>query len=221
MGNIDLGKAFTDAWEVFSKNLVTFIVATLLLMIISFFSLFLLYGVMAGGLFLMVKKGFEGGQAEIGEVFSGFSRFGGLFVGFLFSGVVLLIGALFCGIGALFTAPLVVFLFPLIINGFTVGEAVSKSWEGYKKNFVGWLVVSLVTMFLASAGNFIAIGWLVTIPFSFCVIYAAYLQAFAEPAIPAAAVPVAEPVAPPVAPPVAEPAPEPEPETAPEPIEPE
>jgi len=202
MGNIDLGKAFTDAWEVFSKNLVPFIVATLLLMIISFFSLFLLYGVMAGGLFLMIKKAFEGGTPEIGEVFSGFSHFGSLFVGFLFSGLVIFVGALLCGIGALFTAPLVVFLFPLIVNGFTVGESISKSWEGYKKNFVGWLVVALVTGFLSSAGNFVAIGWLFTMPFAFCVIYAAYLQAFGEPAIPAAApVPPAAPE-PPVATPV-------------------
>ncbi|MDP8223445.1 MAG: hypothetical protein P9L99_08805 [Candidatus Lernaella stagnicola] len=200
MGNIDLEKAFSHAWETFAKHPVPMIVGGLLMMLVSAVSAFLLYGVMAGGMFLIIKKAFEGQEPQIGDVFGGFSLFGNLFLAYLFAALVGIVGLLLCCVGVIFTIPLVVFLFPLIINGFTTGEAISKSWEGYKKNFVGWFVVSLISGVLVSVGNMIAIGWIFTIPFSMCFTYACFLQVFAEPE--AAAMPPEAPAQP--APPVAE-----------------
>ncbi len=210
MGNIDLGQAFSKAWAIYSKNIVTFVIGALLTVIIGLCSLFILFPVMMGGLFYMAKRAYEGQTPEIGDVFHGFSNFGALFVGGLISLLAAIVGAIACGVGVFVTSGIVVFLLPLIVDGAAVGEAWGKCWEGFKANWLGFIVVAFLSgaiMALGSAPMRFALGSLnfafsilslFTMPFTLCLVWASYKQAFAEPAM-AYAVPIPPP--PPPAPP--------------------
>ena len=131
MGKIDLGAAFSKGWELFSKNMAPLIVGTLLTVIIGGFTLGILMPIMWGGLVIIVKKSWNGETAEIGDVFKGFSNFGQLFLGGLIMLGMVLVGALACGIGAIVTSAIVVFMFPLIVDGNSAGDAFGKSWAAF------------------------------------------------------------------------------------------
>jgi uncharacterized membrane protein len=193
MGKIDLGLAFSKGWDMFSKNIAAMIVGGLLTILIGGFSLGILMPAMAGGMYTIIRKAYHGQPAEIGDVFAGFSNFGQLFLGGLIVLGLILLGVLACGIGVIVTGAIVVFLFPLIVDGFSAGEAFHRSWEGFKKNWVGYLVVSIVVGLVMGAGNMaVYVGSIFTLPFGMCVNYVAYKQEFAE-------APAATPVAPPTA----------------------
>jgi uncharacterized membrane protein len=181
MGKIDLGVAFSKGWELFSKNMAPLIVGTLLTVIIGTFSVGILYPVMMGGLFGIVRKSWAGETAEIGDVFGGFSNFLNFFLGGLLMGVIVFIGVLVCFIGVFPAAGAVVFMFPLIVEGAKPGEAFSKNWAAFKENWLGLIVLALVTGVVQSAGSIaIYIGMLFTMPFAMCVQWVAYKQTFGE-----------------------------------------
>lgn len=181
MGKIDLGKAFNDGWALFSKNLVTMIIGTLLVMIIGGLSLGILMPIMMGGLFMMIRKADQGEAVQVGDVFGGFSNFGTLFVAGLIVLLAIIIGSLACGVGAIVTGAAVIFMFPLIVDqGIGAGEAWNRSWAAFKANIGGLIVVTLVIGLLAGAGGVVAyIGSLFTTPFAYCVLWSAYKQSFA------------------------------------------
>jgi uncharacterized membrane protein len=181
MGNIDLGLAFSEAWEVFSKNLATMIVGALLTAIIGSFSFGILAPAMAGGMYFIVKKAFAGQTPEIGDVFNGFSNFGNLFIGGLIAFALSLAGGLACCIGVFVTSGILLFLFPLIVDGNTAGEAFNKCWAAFKENWVGFVVLSLVVSIVMGAGSIaLYVGSFFTMPFGMCITWAAYKQVFPD-----------------------------------------
>jgi len=229
MGKVDLGAAFSKGWELFSKNMVPMIIGALLMYIIGGVTLGILMPILAGGLFIMIRKSWNGEEAAIGDIFAGFSNFGSLFLGGLLMLLMVIAGSILCGIGLFFTMPIVMFLFPLIVDGgMGPGEAFGAGWKVFKENMGGLILLNLVTGLLAGAGNAaLYVGSLFTMPFAMCVIFAGYKQIFgddpaaaAAAAAPAPAAPAAEPAAPAAEPaaPAAEPtAPAAEPEKPEEP----
>lgn len=178
MGNIDLGKAFNDGWELFTKNMGLLILGTL---IASLLNIGILYPIFAGGLFIIIKKSSEGQTASIGDIFAGFSNFWSLFVAGIFTFLLLLGGTLACCIGAFFTMGIVVFIYPLIIDkGLSATEAMSESWTAFKKNIWGFVLLNIVSGLVAGAGSVVAVGYLFSYPLALCIVWAAYKQVFDE-----------------------------------------
>ncbi|HPQ71645.1 MAG TPA: hypothetical protein PKW95_21140 [bacterium] len=145
MGKIDIGQAFGKGWELFSKNMLPLIIGMLLTAIIGGFSLGILMPAMIGGMFMIVRKSWNGETAEIGDVFGGFKKFGTLFVGGLLAMIISSLGAIACGIGAIVTSAMVIFVFPLIVDkDMGIGESIGASFGAFKENWLGTIVISLL-----------------------------------------------------------------------------
>jgi hypothetical protein len=94
---MDIGKALRDSWELFAKDALALIVASLIALLLGTLSLGIVLVPLVAGLYLMIMRRVrEGRPAEIGDVFACFDRFGDYFVAFL----------VFLGIGFAFAAVL-------------------------------------------------------------------------------------------------------------------
>ena len=81
---MDIGKALKDSWELFAKDALALIVASLITVLLGTLSLGIVLVPLVAGLYLMVMRRVrEGRPAEIGDVFACFDRFGAYFVAFL------------------------------------------------------------------------------------------------------------------------------------------
>ncbi len=178
MGNIDIGKAFSDGWEIFSKCMAPLILGTLIAALLNFG---ILMPIFVGGLYIMIKKTADGQTATVGDIFSGFSNFLPLFIAGIFVFLLALGGMLACCIGLFFTMAIVLFIYPLVIDkGLSGTEAMSESWAAFKDNIWGFVIFNLIISFVAGAGSAVAVGYLFTYPFALCVTWAGYKQVFGE-----------------------------------------
>ena len=207
MGKIDFGKAFSRGWEIFSGNMINYIIGFFLAVLISI--TVILAPIMFAGFYFMLIKGARGESVEIGDVFHGFSDFGRYFIGGLLYLGIMLLGALACGVGIIPVAGIMLFFYPLMVDkGLGAGEAFSKCWEYFKTDWLMAILLAIVTGIVSQAGSYVmGIGVLFTGPFASAVMIGAYEHVFGE-----TATPVAAPAAPaPPAAPAAEPTPPPPP----------
>lgn len=199
MGKIDFGKAFSRGWEIFSGNLINYIIGFFLAVLISI--TVILAPIMFAGFYYMLLKGARGESVEIGDVFHGFSDFGRYFVGGLLYLGVMIVGILACGVGIIPVAGIMLFFYPLMVDKkLGAGDAFGKCWEYFKTDWLMAILLALVSGIVSQAGSYVmGIGVLFTGPFATAVVVAAYENVFGETATPAAApeAPVAEPTPPP------------------------
>ena len=163
---LDIGGALKLAWDAFTKNAVALIVGALLMGIISGVSLGLCVGPMAVGYARLCLKAARGQQAEIGDLFSGFSDFGPAFLMMLIAAIAVGIGMILC-------------VLPGVIIGFALSWApylmadgdsdamscLKRSWEFSKANLGSVIVFLIVAGIVGGIGGVIGgIGQLVTMP---------------------------------------------------------
>ncbi len=88
---MDIGRILKDSWAIFVKDWVVLIVAALITVVLSIFTLFILTIPLIAGLYLMiVRRVREGRKAEVGDVFGCFDRIGAYLLAFLvFLGIAL------------------------------------------------------------------------------------------------------------------------------------
>ncbi len=191
MGKIDFGDAFSKGWQAFTANIGVLIIGTLLMAIISM--TVILAPIMLAGFYNMCLKAVRGQKVEVGDVFFGFSHFGRFFVGFLLMIAVGFLGVLACFIGAFVSNAVLMFLFIRMIDtGKGSGEALGECWQYFKGDWLLAIVFAFVTGFIAQVGAYaLGIGVLLTMPFAYCTVAAAYYGVFGDGAAPAVAQPAA------------------------------
>jgi hypothetical protein len=186
MGKIDFGIAFSEGWNAYSKHIVNFLVATLIMGLLSI--TIILIPIMLVGLVHMALKAVRGEDTQINDVFYGFNDFGRYFVGGLLYIGVALLGVLACGIGAFVSAGILLFFFPLMIDKeMSAGQAFSECWAFFKTDWLMAIVLAFVTSLVSSAGSYaLGVGALFSVPLSMCVVAAAYYRVIGSaPAAPA------------------------------------
>jgi len=142
---IDLGFAFKNGWQAFTRNFVPLAVAQLITTLLSM--TVILIPIMWAGMFRMAIKSARGQSVEVGEVFSGFSDFGRYFVGGLLYLGIMIVGILACCIGIFPAMGLVLFLFPLMVDkGYTAGQAYNVCWDYFK---IEWIMLIVTAIILA------------------------------------------------------------------------
>ncbi len=191
MGKIDFGNAFSKGWQGFTANIGTLIVGTLLMAIISM--TIILIPIMMAGFLNMCLKAVRGEKVEVGDVFAGFSSFGRFFVGGLLLIAVNFVGMLACGVGLFVTNGITMFLFAhMIISGKGAGESLGDCWRYFKSDWLMAIVLAFVSGFIAQIGAYaFGVGVLLSAPFAWCVVAAAYYDVFGDGAAPAMAQPAA------------------------------
>jgi hypothetical protein len=169
----DIGTCISAGISGFKNNILTHIIAVLLVGIVSNISFGILAGPMMVGYMRMIKVEDEGGKAEIGDVFKGFDDFVPALLAVLVGGIVVGIGFMLCIIPGLLIMALVPTAAYLVAIGEKDGiNALKRAWQAVKENLVGSFLCALILVVIGSVGTVLCgVGVLLTMPISFIGMY--------------------------------------------------
>jgi hypothetical protein len=186
---LDLGRCLNETVDVYKRNFITFLIASILVSLMSLFSLFVLAGPLFGGALLMSLNALRDPdrKANIGDLFGTFNhRFGPLVGLFFLTAIPTLIGyCLLVAPGVLLTA---LWLFPFFLvleHNTSVLDALSMSTRlvlrrGLWINLACAFVIFVLTIgasFLPYVG--LIAGFLLT-PLAWLINTSAYVQEVKE-----------------------------------------
>ena len=203
-GGAAVGTTFNRGLEIYKKNFVPLLLATLLAFVVGGLSCGICTAPLLCGVYAMILKAMRDGNAQLkaGDVFQGFQKFVPAFVGCLVLGIIcnVVLGVLACipVVGwiaiipaqAALSAAMVWSLLLVTDQEASVGEAITVPLKllGVKR-FWTIVLVSFVAGLVGSLGLIACgIGLFATLPFAFCMIAAAYEEAYGA-AAPAAVEP--------------------------------
>ncbi|WP_367344529.1 glycerophosphodiester phosphodiesterase [Methanomethylovorans sp.] len=165
---MEIEKLLRDSWEIFQKNIVAFIIGTLIAIIGSI--LIVTIAPLFYGVTYMAAKAIKGETVEIGDVFAGF-KVPGAFVQSWVVGIIYLVlmvaGSMLLGrIGGIVGILMIYALPLLVIRGYKGADALRENFELIQKYPADTVIVFLVFFALNLIGSLIMIGALITIPLS-------------------------------------------------------
>ncbi len=171
---MDVGAALKDSWDLLKKWPLPVILGAFIMNVIANIAGGLLMGHFMGGVAILAAKGFQGQEPEIGDVFKSFEKF----VDYLLVGIVMMLGALACGVGVLITATLFIFA-PAIIaeTGADWKTAVTQSKDLVMANLGDVIMLILAGIGINILGAFLCgVGVLITGPLYMLAISRSYQQ---------------------------------------------
>ena len=183
---VDFGGWFSKAFELYKKNFVTLLLASLIASLLGSLTIGVLMGPLYVGLFAVTLGLLDGAvpAPQPGDVFKGLQKFLPAFLVALVMGAIYLVSFIIPFIGPLLAlAGLVLFFFafPLLADGRAteVGDALKQSMEAVKQNYLPLLALFLVGGIVSGLGAILCgIGVIVTAPIGACVIAVAYRAHF-------------------------------------------
>ncbi len=194
-GGAKVGTTFNRAMEVYKKNFVPIFVAALLAGLIGTASCGICTAPLFCGLFAMILKAMRDSSAQlkIGDVFQGFQKFVPAFVGWLVLSVITNVATtvLACipvlgwiaiiPAAAALGAAMMWSLLLVADQDASVGDAITVPLKLLgDKRFWSIVLVSFVASLIGCLGAIACgVGMLVTMPFAYCMVAAAYEEAYA------------------------------------------
>ena len=212
----EVGTTFNRGLEIYKKNFVPLLVATILMGVIGGITCGICSAPLCCGLFAMILTAMRGKDVtlQIGDVFKGFSKFVPAFVAFLLIGVansivssILMVVPILGWLAVIVLGCAVVpagMMWSLLLvadQDASIGDAILVPLKLLgDKRFWSIVLVAFVASLLGCVGAVACgIGIFVTLPFAYCMIAAAYEEAYAGEAPSAAAAPAELPADPPPA----------------------
>jgi membrane-anchored glycerophosphoryl diester phosphodiesterase (GDPDase) len=160
---MDYEKIFSDTWDVFKENFMTYIIATLVAMIGSI--LIVTIAPLFYGLVDMAVRGVKGEPINYKDVFSGFDHFVRSWGFAIVAAVLLLVGYMLLIIPGIILSILLLYAFPLlVIRGYSGVDAIKESIEIGKNNFLDTAIISIILWIISAIGSYVVIGSLITTP---------------------------------------------------------
>ena len=211
-GGATVGTTFNRGLEIYKKNFVPLLLATLLALVVGGVSCGICTAPLLCGVYAMILAAMRDGNATLkaGDVFKGFEKFVPAFVSCLVLAVVYqivctvlliipILGLIAVIILALAVFPAIVAWAQLLVadQDASVGEAITAPIKLLRdKRFWSVVLVAFVASLVGGLGAIACgIGLVVTLPFAFCMIAAAYEEAYGAAAPAAVVPPTAEPPA--------------------------
>ena len=153
-----------------------YIIATLLGILIAPFMV---------GYYKGIKKEYEGGTAEITDVFSAFDITIPCLLNYAVANLIIIAGVICCIIPGILLSPLMNLSIFFLVKGETQGlNALKRSWETLKKNPILILWNIVLGLFAALGLLACCVGILATAPISMCASYKLFQQAIGEDNLP-------------------------------------
>ncbi|MBP2031021.1 putative membrane protein [Methanohalophilus levihalophilus] len=160
---MDHEQIFSDTWNVFRKDFVTYIIATLIVSVGSI--LVITAPPLFYGIYYMVLKGIRGEEIEIKDVFEGFNYFVKSWVFAIVAVILLAIGFMLLFIPGLVLMVLLIYALPLlVIRDYGGVDAIKESIEIGRANFVDTLILAIVIWIISAIGGYVVVGFLITLP---------------------------------------------------------
>ena len=167
--------SLSEGWALFKEDVVLYVVATLLVFVISALSLGLCAGPMFVGFIKLVRKRMRGEEGTATDVFDGFSEFGASLIAMILIGVGVIIGSMLLVLPGVIFAFITAFTFHAIaLDGDGATAAIGNSYTLIKENLAPSLVLLLIVAVLNAIGGSIIFGSLLATPFSLIVMTFAY-----------------------------------------------
>lgn len=197
----DLARWIAEGWRLIRDDLIGYVIATFLLLVIGILALrihavvsFLLVAPLQAGIFLMTTNHLRGRGPVVGDMFQAFSMYVPVILGGFLMYAFTAIGMIACLIPALFVMGIYQFSYLFMVDrGMDFWEAMEASRMLAKKDYLEFSLFALVLLVLNLAGLLaLGIGIFVTVPLTFASITCAYrdLAGLAvEPAIKTARTP--------------------------------
>lgn len=198
---VQISTTFNRGFEIYKKNFLPILVASLLATVIGSISFFICFPPLICGLFAMILSAMRDNNAtlQIGDVFKGFKKFLPSFAALILIAIILFIVCIILAIvpviGAIAglvvgyaVAPAVIYWAMLLIadQDASVGDAVLTPLKLLTDGrFWSIVLAAFVASLIGSIGTIVClIGAIVTTPFTFCMIAAAYEEAYSDDASP-------------------------------------
>lgn len=174
---MDIVKAFTDAWNIYIKNFIIIILATLVAMVLGGLTLGILYIPLLVGVQMLFVKAKRGEPIVFNDVFSPINRFFSIFFGSIYMAILICIGLILLIVPGLCWASWWMFALLFIYDKkMNIGEGMAASKNIVRKNNL-WmhLILILLACVVADIGIYIfKIGFLFTMPLGMGAIACAY-----------------------------------------------
>jgi len=181
---LDIGKCFTDAWEVYKVNILILILSALIFQVISLFTLLILSGPLFGGYCFMTMNAMRKAdkKVELNDMFKMMGKFWPLLGLFFLQGIAIFAGLLLLIVpGILLMALWLYTYFIMVDKNKGVMDSLKASWNLVKcKGLRINLALAIIYLVLSGvSGQIPVVGWLINIilvPFGILLITSAYLQ---------------------------------------------
>ena len=170
----------SEGWRIFAADPMLYVLAGLIVMVLSVFTLGVLVGPLSVGFLYVVVRRQRGEQASAGDVFSGFDKFVSSFVALFIVMIAVLVGCLLLLLPGLVVALFSFFVLQAIaIEGKGAFDAIGRSIDLVRTNLIECLVLFLLVSALHAVGSSVLLGTLLTFPLGMIVTLVAY-QRLAE-----------------------------------------
>lgn len=167
--------SLSEGWALFKDDVVLYVVASLLVFVISALSLGLCAGPMVVGFIKLVSKRMRGEAGTATDVFDGFSEFGASLIAMILIGVGVIIGSMLLVLPGVIFAFITAFTFHAIaLDGEGATAAIGKSYALIKENPAPSFALLLIVAVLNAIGGSVIFGSLLATPFSLIVMTFAY-----------------------------------------------
>lgn len=165
----------SEAWNLFTSDFVLWILAGLILLVVSVFSLGILSGPMIVGFIQLVEKRRRNEPGSATDIFEGFSRLGASLIAFILISVGVFVGSLLLVLPGLLFGLVMAFTFHAIaIDDQDAMGGMSKSFGLIKENPALSAVFLVIVLVLSGIGGAVVFGTLLTLPFTLVLMTLAY-----------------------------------------------
>ncbi len=166
---------FAKGWQTFIQDAVLYILAFVILAVLSTITFGILSGPLMVGFINVVKKRLSGEEASPGDVFSGFSSFFGALFTLLIIAIGVAIGTFFLIIPGLAVAWVTMFAFHCIAyRDDGIGGALNGSYNVIREHAATTLVLFIIVAIINAVGGVIVVGCLLTGPFAMVTLTVAF-----------------------------------------------
>ena len=181
---LDIGKCFNDALEVYKVNILMLLLSTLIFQVISLFTLLILSGPLFGGYCLMALNAMRKAdkKIELNDMFKMLNKFWPLLGLFFLQGIAIFAGLLLLIIpGILLMTMWLYSYFIMVDKNKGVMESLKASWNLVKEKGL-WINLALAVIYVVLngvSGQIPYVGWLLNlfmVPFGVLLIVSAYMQ---------------------------------------------
>ena len=173
-----VGDWLSAGWELVKADLGTFVLATLIVLVVGGVVPLILHGALLAGLFLFCSNKILGRRAELGDIFQGFNYFVPALLAVLVTSLFTFAGALLCIIPAFVVTAMYQFTYLFMVDKkMDWWPAMKASHEVVKHDYLGFTLFALAGALLNFVGFLCCIaGILVTFPIYYAAITIAYQE---------------------------------------------
>lgn len=184
---IDPIRCISRSWDLLMRHFWLLFGATLVINLLDG-AVPIIHGALFGGLYLLFLKLIRGQRAEFGDAFGGFSeRFLQLFLVGLVSGILTLVGYVFCIVPGIYLTVAWMFVIPLVVDKrMDFWPAMEVSLRVIQRNWFQFFLLGILNILVVMLGFLaLCVGIYVALPITIGAVAYAYEDVFgAEPPAP-------------------------------------